>query len=45
MTTPSVDLFIKQEHAIIAARLGVAPLCDPDGLPSVNEALEDLGFD
>jgi hypothetical protein len=45
MTTPSVDLFIKQEHAIIAARLGVAPLCDPDGLPSATEALEDLGFD
>jgi hypothetical protein len=40
----NVDLFTKEEHAIIAASLGVAPICD-ESVPLVKKALADLGFD
>jgi hypothetical protein len=43
MTTKSVDLFTKEEHAVIADWLGVEPNCNT-AVPQTVEALETLGF-
>lgn len=44
MSNQSVDLFTKEEHAILSDWLGVDPKCEPRGLPTNSEALEKLGF-
>ncbi len=45
MTTSSVDLFTKEEHAIIADWLHVKPMCDTSDMPCAWDALETLGYD
>ena len=45
MFTNSVDLFTKEEHAIISDWLRVEPKCDAPDLPSSTEALDTLGFE
>ena len=45
MTTNSVDLFTKEEHAIIADWLNVEPKCDATDMPCSGDALETLGYE
>ena len=44
MLTKSVDLFTREEHAIISEWLRTEPKCDFPNLPSSVEALQTLGF-
>ena len=44
MMTKSVDLFTKEEHAIIAGWLRVKPQCDATDMPCSWDALEELGY-
>lgn len=44
MTAKSVNLFTKEEHAIIAEWFNVEPRSDNPNPPSSFEALEELGF-
>jgi hypothetical protein len=44
MTNKSVDLFIKEEHAIIAEWLNVEPKCDAPDMPCSWDAEDALGY-
>ncbi len=44
MTTNSVDLFTKEEHAIIAEWLNVEPKCDAPDMPCSWDAEDALGY-
>ena len=44
MTTKSVDLFTKEEHAVIAGWLNIEPKCDVSDMPDAWDALDELGY-
>jgi hypothetical protein len=44
MKTNSVDLFTKEEHAILAEWFKTEPKCDAPDIPCLRDALETLGF-
>ena len=44
MTTKSVDLFTKEEHAVIAGWLNIEPKCDVPDMPDAWDALDELGY-
>lgn len=44
MTIKSVDIFTKEEHAILAGWLQTEPKCDAADIPYSWDALETLGF-
>lgn len=44
MSADTVELFTKDEHAIVASWLRVTPECEAENLPTPYDALENLGF-
>ena len=44
MTVKSVDLFTKEEHAVIAGWLNIEPKCDVPDMPHAWDALDELGY-
>jgi len=44
MTTKSVELFTKEEHAAIAGWLNIEPKCNVPDMPHAWDALDELGY-